>query len=299
MPRSKSKTENFDKLIVIVGPTASGKTNLAIELARRYDGEIICADSRTIYRHMDIGTAKPTVAEQQIVPHHLLDIIDPNEQFSVAQFKILCDMAITDIQKRKKVPFLVGGSGLYVDSVLFDYQFRGLGDKIDVSDMKYEQKIQKAMELYPSETIKIDVKNERRLDQLLMRGPADNSDRSILKKECKIFGLGHNKPELKQNIALRTKQMLNNKLIQETKKIISEFGPNCPGLRTVGYKQVVAMLGNDIAVDELEDAINRATLDLAKRQVTWFRRNRSIVWLKNSMQARGIADKYLTTEVIE
>ena len=116
-------------LLVIVGPTASGKTALAIELAERMNGEIICADSRTVYRGLDIGTAKPTPEERARVPHHLLDVVDPDQPFSVADFKRLAEQAITDVRRRDKLPILVGGSGLYIDAIIYDYQFSAAGTK--------------------------------------------------------------------------------------------------------------------------------------------------------------------------
>lgn len=127
-------------LIVIVGPTASGKTTLAIELARRLDGEIICADSRTVYKGMDIGTAKPTEEEQLFVPHHLLDVVDPGERFTVADFKRLANEAIIDIIGRGKVPIMVGGSGLYIDAVLFDYKFAPVGTPRDNQNPRHLSK---------------------------------------------------------------------------------------------------------------------------------------------------------------
>lgn len=293
MSHNKLKVDQLNKLIVIVGPTASGKTNLAIELAKKYNGEIICADSRTIYRYMDVGTAKPTLDEQQSVPHHLLDIVDPNIHFSVVEFKTLCNKTIEDIQDRGKLPIMVGGSGMYIDSVLFDYQFRSQNSNIDISGMSLEEKQQKALSLYPSEIMQIDVKNERRVDQLLQRGPSQSKDRESLKKECKIIGLSIKTPLLKQNIESRTKQMLNNGIVQETKKIIRIFGNECPALNTIGYKQVASVMDGEVNEKELENAINRATIGLAKRQITWFKRNKAIVWVDSTMNAKEVAKSYL------
>lgn len=115
-------------LVVITGPTASGKTSLAMEVAKLFNGEIICADSRTIYKGMDIGTAKPTKKEQAAIPHHIIDVVEPNQSFTVADFKELALKAIDDITKRGKLPIMVGGTGLYIDSVIFDYQFGPAGD---------------------------------------------------------------------------------------------------------------------------------------------------------------------------
>lgn len=282
-----------NKLVVIVGPTASGKSAIAMDLAKKYNGEIICADSRTVYRFMDIGTAKPTQHEQTKVKHHLLDIKDPNELMTVVEFKTLCKNTIKDIQSRGKVPFVVGGSGMYIDAVLFNYQFRPDVQRIDLSGMSYEDKMTKASELYPESGTSIDMKNERRLDQLLQFGPAKTSDRETIKIECKIIGIAIEKLLLKQKIESRTIQMLNNGFVQETRNIINKFGRDCPGLNTIGYKQCVEYIDGKIIVGDLIIAINKATLDYAKRQMTWFKRNGAIMWVSSHSEATSICDIYL------
>ncbi len=283
----------LNKLVVIVGPTASGKTALSIDIAKNQNGEIICADSRTIYRYMDIGTAKPTHQEQADIMHHLLDIKDPNEAMSVVEFKTLCENTINDIQNRGKVPIMVGGSGMYVDSVLFNYQFRPDKQIIDVSGMDLEEKLSKAHQLYPRIYASIDKNNERRIDQLLRFGPAGNSDRENIKIECKIIGLKPKTAVIKQNIEYRTAQMLNNGLVQEARNIINKFGPECPGLNTIGYKQVVSYIKGELEESELSNAINRATQGLAKRQLTWFKRNGAINWVDSTIEAQEVCNNYL------
>jgi tRNA dimethylallyltransferase len=282
-----------DKLLVIVGPTASGKTSLAIEVAKKYNGEIICADSRTIYKGMDIGTAKPSKAEQQEITHHLLDIIEPGEVFSAADFKKACAEAVKDIRERGKLAIVVGGSGLYIDAYLFDYQFRNSQPIVDVSEMNREQILELAKKTYPEEMNNIDVNNIQRLTQLLERGPVDKSDTKKLKIKCKIIGLNPEKLMLKQNIAKRTRQMLNNSFVQEVEALRKKYGKDCPSLQTIGYKQVGAMLDGQIKLNDVETTINSATQDLAKRQITWFKRNKAITWVINPTEALSIAKQYL------
>jgi tRNA dimethylallyltransferase len=282
-----------DKLLVIVGPTASGKTSLAIEVAKKYNGEIICADSRTIYKGLDIGTAKPSKAEQQEITHHLLDIIEPGEVFSAADFKKACAEAVKDIRERGKLPIVVGGSGLYIDAYLFDYQFRNSQPIVDVSEMNREQILELAKKTYPEEMNNIDVNNIQRLTQLLERGPVDKSDTKKLKIKCKIIGLNPEKLMLKQNIAKRTRQMLNNSFVQEVEALRKKYGKDCPSLQTIGYKQVGAMLDGQIKLNDVETTINSATQDLAKRQITWFKRNKAITWVINPPEALSIAKQYL------
>ena len=282
-----------DKLLVKVGPTASGKTSLAIEVAKKYNGEIICADSRTIYKGMDIGTAKPSKAEQQEITHHLLDIIEPGEVFSAADFKKACVEAVKDIRERGKLPIVVGGSGLYIDAYLFDYQFRSSQPIVDVSEMNRGQILELAKKTYPEEMNNIDVNNIQRLTQLLERGPVDKSDTKKLKIKCKIIGLNPEKLMLKQNIAKRTGQMLNNSFVQEVEALRKKYGKDCPSLQTIGYKQVGAMLDGQIKLNDVENTINSATQNLAKRQITWFKRNKAIAWVINPTEALKIAKQYL------
>ncbi len=288
-----------NKLIVIVGPTASGKSGMALKIARKYNGEIICADSRTIYRCMDIGTAKPSPDEQKSIRHHLIDIKDPNQTFSVVEFKTLCTKIISQVQARGKLPILVGGSGLYIDSVLFDYQFRSPMRIIDTTTMALEQKLSYAQELYPQELAKIDGSNHRKIEQLLRFGPASNSDRESVKIPCMIAGIKPLTPIIKHNIEQRTKQLLNNGFVQEVVNIRIRFGSDCVGLESTGYKQVGEYLDGIIAGSELERAINSATINLAKKQITWFKRNNAIHWATNSFKAEEITAKYLNAGLIQ
>lgn len=282
-----------DKLLVIVGPTASGKTSLAIDIAKDYDGEIICADSRTIYKGMDIGTAKPSKQERKEVRHHILDIIEPGMVFSAADFKKACAEAVEDIRSRGKLPIIVGGSGMYIDAYLFDYQFRDRKSEIDVSEMTEDQILDLANKTYPEAMKDIDHRNIQRVAQLLERGPVKKEDRNILKVECKIIGLSPEKPILKQNIAERTKQMLNNGFIHEVEALRDKYGKDCPSLQTIGYKQVGDSLDSKIEDNDVENTINKATQELAKRQITWFKRNSAIHWATNSKDANKIAKEYL------
>ncbi|MSR68229.1 tRNA (adenosine(37)-N6)-dimethylallyltransferase MiaA [Candidatus Saccharibacteria bacterium] len=281
------------KTIVILGTTASGKTPLAIALAKKYRGEIICVDSRTIYKGMDIGTAKPSISGQREVRHHLLDIVDPNISFSVVEFKTLCLKTMAEISKRGNIPILVGGSGMYIDAILYDYQFRKAQSNLDITNLSTMQKVEMAEKLYPRDMLRIGTKNIRRIDQLLLLGPANVDDRESIKIDCKIIGLKVKPPLLKQNIAIRTSQMLDNRFIQEVESIRNNYGLDCKALATIGYQQVGNYLDNKISKQELSRNINKATSDLAKKQLTWFKRNKHIIWVENFSEADKVCSEYL------
>lgn len=280
------------KLVVILGQTASGKTALAMEVARKHNGAIICADSRTIYRGMDIGTAKPSQDEQKAIQHYLIDVVEPNQSFSVVEFKTLCQKYIAKIRQEGRLPIIVGGSGLYLDAFLFDYKFRS-ATGLDVSEMTDDQKLELAQELYPQEILEIDSKNIRRVEQLLTRGPVNTNDRKRIKIPCKIIGLELDKPTLRQNIEKRTKAMLNNGFVQEVEKLRSKYGKDCPALLTTGYKEVSEYLDKKIEKSMLEPEIVTSTLRLAKKQATWFKRNQSIEWFNSYQKAIAAIEQYL------
>lgn len=248
-------------LVGIVGPTATGKTALAIEVAEKFDGEIVCADSRTVYKYLDIGTAKPTPEEQARVPHHLLDVVSPDEPFTVADFKKLANEAIDDIQSRGKVPILVGGSGLYVDAVLFDYQFS------------------------PHRATR-DVQNPRHLATDVPRVRSELRDNTLL------FGLLANREQLRQRIADRVDGMLSHGLIDEVQSLKRDF-PNSKALDAPGYKAFSAYLDGRLALDEAKVLFIQSDAQLAKRQHTWFKRNSHIHWFDDGTEALAFATKSL------
>lgn len=265
-----------------------------MELAQKHGGEIVCADSRTIYKGFDIGTAKPTEEDQALVPHHLLDICEPGETFSAAQFKILAEATIQDIWKRGKIPFLVGGSGMYVDSVLFGYQFREDGEETrDFSHVSLEELQELVANQYPSEFSNIDSQNRRRLEQILARGIASSEDRMALKYDALILGISPYRLLLKQRIADRIDAMLSNGFVQEAESLISRYGSDCPQLGIIGYKHARDYLAGDITLKDLKERFARDDSALAKRQITWFKRNEATHWLATVDEAAGLVRAYL------
>jgi tRNA dimethylallyltransferase len=268
------------KLVVVVGETASGKSTLALQLAQLFSGELICADSATTRREMNIGTAKPTAAEQALVAHHLLDMVGPNDEFSVAQFKQQADQAIADIAARGKLPIVVGGTGLYVDSVLYDYQFREPADPVGREKLNSMslQKLQQLAQDHGLDTSVIDIHNPHRLIRLI-ETKGQPAEKSSLRANTLVLGLQPDREQLLDRITKRVDAMLDAGLETEVQNLESRYGWNAHGLKNIGYSEWQDYFLGNINLAETRLKIIKDTKDLAKRQRTWFRRNKSIQWL--------------------
>lgn len=294
----KSKSALFNRsgpLVVIVGQTASGKSALAMQIAKKHDGEIVCADSRTVYKGMDIGTAKPPKADQKKVQHYLLDIVDPSERMSAHDFVRLSKKALNSIWSRNKLPIVVGGSGMYIDALIFGYTFRN-NDVVPLKryeQMSLSQLQSEAKQRFGGVISEQDYKNPRRLQALLQRGFASNNDRSALNLDCLVLGLELSDGVLKERIRLRTKEMFTDGFTNEVKRLLKKYPPSAPGLQATGYREVVDGLENGLDKDKIAQAVERATWQLARKQRTWFRRNKHIQWMQSSDQAIREVSIYL------
>jgi tRNA dimethylallyltransferase len=266
-------------LIVIVGPTASGKTSLAIDLARKFNGEIICADSRTIYKGMDIGTAKPTKEEQAIVPHWGLDLVEPGERFTAADFKKYADEKIEEIRSRGHIPFLVGGTGLYVDAVLFDYRFGG-----DVN-MKQRAQLEKmSIEELHNYCFKNNIKlPENRLNKRYVIRAIEQKSINVKRRqeplsESIIVGIATNKDILRTRIVSRTEQLFENGVVEEAIILGKKYGWDSEAMTGNIYPLVRLYLNNELTLEEIKEKFTTLDWRLAKRQLTWLRRDLYIDW---------------------
>lgn len=282
-------------LVVVVGETASGKSALALQLAQHFNGELICADSWTVRREVNIGTAKPTEAELALVPHHLLDIVGPDEDFTAAVFKGLANQAIGYIASRGKLPIMVGGTGLYVDGVLFDYGFLAAGDRRARERLNVLSPGQLLVEI-ANEGIElegVDIRNKRRLIRLLETKGA-RPTRAALRANTLIVGLQPERAALEQRIIKRVDAMLAAGLEQEVRGLVARYGWGAEGLKGVGYAQWQDYLKGAKSLNETRKRIIKASLDLAKRQRTWFKRNKSIHWFSTPVNKTMVVDLITT-----
>ena len=286
-------------VIAVAGPTASGKSALAMELCRRHAGELVSCDSMQIYRHMDIGTAKPTVAERAEIPHHLIDICEPTEDFSAAAFAALAADVIRDITERGKLPVLCGGTGLYLDSVL-----RGIDSGEMEPDPVLRERLWKTAEekgaLFlhqmlqkadPEAAQSIHPNNIKRVVRALeictLSGTTKTEwDKTALRKEspyrATVIALDYrNRDILYERIDNRVEKMLSDGLETEVRTLLSEnaLKPNTTATCAIGYKELIAYFNGDISLEQATENMKSATRHYAKRQLTWFRRNPDIRWL--------------------
>lgn len=277
--------------IVIVGPTASGKTALAIELAEECGGEIVCADSRTVYKGMDIGTAKPTEDERRRVPHWGLDLVDLDEKFSVSDFKEYADARIADIRSRGNIPFLVGGTGLYIDSVLFNFRF---GSKVNEALREHLQGLSlEELHQYCREkgiALPENQNNKRYVIRAIERaGRALEKDLSRL-KEFIVVGIATDKNDLQGRITLRTEQLFSQPVVDEAKILGEKYGWGSEAMTGNIYPLIRAHLEGEMSLGEVKEKFTSLDRALARRQLTWFRRNPHIIWHTRSGAKRFIQE---------
>ena len=286
-------------LIFILGPTAIGKTEVAIELARRIDAEIGSLDSRQVYRDMDIGTAKPTAEEQHAIRHHLVDCADIREPFSVAEYQNLADAAILDIHARNRRVIVAGGAGLYFRS-LVDGLFWGPGANLTIrTRLRGEAEKYGASRLHerlcqcdPASGSRIHPNNLMRIIRALEVYELSGKPISQLQKQWRskkvrytfsAFGLNMPRPGLYSRIEKRVDRMIEDGLVEEVKGILEhERSRDCGALKSFGYKEIIDYIDRKMTIDEAVELLKRNTRRFAKRQLTWFRNDPRLVWLDRS-----------------
>lgn len=268
------------QLVVIVGETASGKSELAIRLAQEFNGEIICADSWTVRREVNIGTAKPTAKQKSQVRHHLLDIVGPCEDFTAAVFKRLANQAITDIVGRGKLPIMAGGTGLYVDGVIYDFNFLPPGNRKAREELNKfsNEELLKKIDGLSIDIGNVDTRNKRRLIRLIETNGTEPT-KEELRTNTLLIGLRPERDDLKQRITVRVDDMLAAGLEDEVYGLSKHYGWDCEALKGIAYAQWREYFSGLETRPEVRRKIIKATQDLAKRQRTWFKRNKSIHWI--------------------
>lgn len=279
-PKKVNDMTSKPSLVVIVGETASGKSQLAHNLARQFKGEIICADSWTVRREVNIGTAKPSAEEQAEIPHHIIDVARPCEDFTAAIFKDLANQGIKDISSRGRLPIMVGGTGLYIDGVLYDYGFLDQGDRAarqELNSLSIEELLQR-IQAAGIALGEVDQRNKRRLIRLLETEGAVPT-KGNLRDNTLILGLKTEHQVLKERIEQRVDAMLAAGLEAEVSKLVEHYGWDCEALKGVGYAQWRGYFEGQQSLAETRQKIIKATNELAKRQRTWFKRNKSIQWI--------------------
>ncbi len=276
-------------VIVLIGPTASGKTKLAIEIAKYFNINIHNVDSRQIYRFMDIGTAKPTKEEQNTIKHFLIDIEEPSNQMNARQFQEIATKSINQELNQKRVPFLVGGSGLYMNSIIKGFfapdvppqknlrsQFEKLGQEkcwelLKICDPVLSKQINFADQ----------VRTIRALEIFYVTGKPMSSQKYQNPPPWTILELGIDREDLKEQILKRTKNMFESGIIEETKNIINKYNSNLPLLETIGYKESKDVIEGNLKIEEAIELTTTKTIQFAKRQKTWFRNKNNPIWLNN------------------
>lgn len=267
-------------LIVITGPTASGKTGLAIDLAEKYNGEIICADSRTIYKGMDIGTAKPTLEERRSVVHWGLDLVEPGEAFSAADFKAYATEKIADIRSRNKVPFLVGGTGLYIDAIIFDYQF-GPTANSELRDKLEQLTIEQLHAYCLNNNIELPENklNKRYVIRAIEQGGISRKRNDKMINNAHVVAIATDREILRTRIRDRTEQFFDNGVVEEATNLGKKYGWGSEAMTGNIYPLVHRYLNHEIDLEEMKNKFTTLDWRLAKRQLTWLRRNSEIQWL--------------------
>lgn len=284
-------------LIVLTGPTAVGKTELSIELAKLVNGEIISADSMQVYRHMDIGTAKITPEEMQGVKHYLIDVLNPDEEFNIVLFQTLAKQAMKEIYEKGKIPILVGGTGFYIQSVLYDIDFTKTQTdstyRMELESLAKEKGAfylhEQLQKIDPASAKKIHANNIKRVIRALefykLTGKkiSEHNEKEQSKESpynFAYFVLNQDRKVLYERIDKRVDNMVKHGLIQEVKSLYEKgYQKNLVSMQGLGYKEIISYLEGDCTLEEAVYILKRDTRHFAKRQITWFKREKEVIWV--------------------
>ena len=283
----------MNKVIVITGPTAVGKTSLSIELAKKYDGEIINADSTQVYKTLDIATAKITEKEKEGIPHYLIDIKNIDENYTVYDYQKDARKCIDDILKRGKTPILVGGTGLYIKAALYDYKFNLETTKGDYSKYTKEELYNRLLKIDPDINIHINNRKrvERRLDYIKNNHTTETNKTDKLLYDAIFIGLTIDRDILYDRINKRVDIMIKNGLVEEAKRIYDSNIRTKAVLTPIGYKELFLFFDSAISLNEAIELIKQRSRRYAKRQYTWFNNQMNITWFTNPKDVYDYIEK--------
>lgn len=284
-------------LFILAGPTAVGKTDISIKLAKRLNGEIISADSMQIYKYMDIGSAKVTKNEMQGVPHYLIDLVEPHESFNVSEFKKISSQIINNIDDKGSLPMLVGGTGLYINSLIYNYDFTEAATDDEYRQYLYNLAETKGKEYVHNLLKEVDIESYERLypndlkrviralevhkltGKTISKFNVENDIYDIPYNVC-YFVLNMDRATLYERIDKRVDIMINNGLVDEVKKLKSMgYTADMQSMKGIGYKEILFYLEGKITLDEAIYLIKKGSRNYAKRQLTWFRKDKRVIWI--------------------
>ncbi|WP_321284522.1 tRNA (adenosine(37)-N6)-dimethylallyltransferase MiaA [Exiguobacterium profundum] len=296
-------------VVVIVGPTAVGKTKTGIELAKAFDGEIVSGDSVQVYRGMDIGSAKVTKEEAEGIPHHLIDICDPDDAMSVAMFQQLARAAIDDIYARGKLPIIVGGTGLYIRSILYDYEFveqpvdEALRAELErFAEVEGREALhQRLVQLDPVRAATIHPNNVRRVVRALevaMQGDTQTTDSAPSEHyDYRLFVLHADREILYDRINQRVDAMMEAGLVEEVERLLAQGYRDTQAMRAIGYKEMIPFIDGKMSKEKATDLLKQHTRQFAKRQLTWFRHQFDGIWVDMGRKSFELSYKNIYDDV--
>ena len=276
-----SRIRSEPSLVVIVGPTASGKTGLAVRVAKQFNGEVISADSRAIYKGLSIGTAKPTQEERDGVPHWGIDLVAPGSRFTAADFQEYANKKITEIRSKGKLPIIVGGTGLYIDAVLYDFQFVASADNTSRRDELMDYTLQELLDYCIKNNIILpeNTKNKRHIVNNILRNGAIPQRNQEPRKNTIVVGISTEKETLRTRIEERAETIVTQETVAEALECAAVYGWDNEAMTGNIYPLIHQYIDGELTRSQLKEKSIIADWRLAKRQLTWFRRNEHIRWL--------------------
>lgn len=303
-------------LVVIVGPTASGKTELSIELAKQINGEIISGDSMQVYKHMDIGTAKVTNEEMDGIPHYMIDILNPDDSFSVYDFKLRAQALIEDITSRRKIPIIAGGTGLYIQSLIYDYPFddetvsKEVEQKTQLQLQKLEpltnQEVhdylatfdpQSAKDIHPNNRKRVLRAIEYYLNTKKLISSRKKVQQFTENYDTLLIGIEMSRKTLYSRINKRVDIMLGHGLFNEVKNLVEQGYESTQSMQAIGYKELVPVVNGELSIDQAVETLKQHSRQYAKRQLTWFKNKLTVQWFNRETMSLQMMLDEITTQI--